>query len=201
MDYWQHWLAFVLRNSYFMLTVYHPWHGAHYGKQAPHIVNAIIEIPQGSRAKYEVDKETGLLKLDRVIYSSFHYPINYGFIPQTLGQDGDPLDILVFCSQSIQSLCLVEAKVIGNMQMIDQGQMDDKIIAVAAKDPSVNHITSVDELPPHFVAELRNYFEQYKVLENKKVVIDNFQEKEIAITVIDSAITYYKESFKSKEAR
>ena len=79
-----------------MLTVYHPWHGAHYGKNAPMTVNAIIEIPQGSRAKYEVDKETGLLKLDRVIYSSFHYPINYGFIPQTLGQDGDPLDILVF---------------------------------------------------------------------------------------------------------
>ena len=90
-----------------MLTVYHPWHGAHYGKNAPLAVNAIIEIPQGSRAKYEVDKETGLLKLDRVIYSSFHYPINYGFIPQTLGQDNDPLDILVFCSQSIQPLCRV----------------------------------------------------------------------------------------------
>ena len=181
-----------------MLTVYHPWHGATYGKQAPHIVNAIIEIPQGSRAKYEVDKETGLLKLDRVIYSSFHYPINYGFIPQTLGQDGDPLDILVFCSQSIQSLCLVEAKVIGNMQMIDQGQMDDKIIAVASKDPSVNHITSVNELPPHFIAELRNYFEQYKVLENKKVVIDNFQDKEIATKIIDDAIEFYKRNFKTR---
>lgn len=181
-----------------MLTVYHPWHGAHYGKQAPHIVNAVIEIPQGSRAKYEVDKETGLLKLDRVIYSSFHYPINYGFIPQTLGQDGDPLDILVFCSQPIQSLCLVEAKVIGNMQMIDQGQMDDKIIAVAAKDPSVNHLKSVEELPPHFIAELRNYFEQYKVLENKKVVIDNFQDKDIAINVIEDAIGFYKKTFKTK---
>lgn len=180
-----------------MLTVYHPWHGAHYGKQAPHIVNAIIEIPQGSRAKYEVDKDTGLLKLDRVIYSSFHYPINYGFIPQTLGQDGDPLDILVLCSQSIQSLCLVEAKVIGNMQMIDQGQMDDKIIAVASKDPSVNHIKSVDELPPHFIAELRNYFEQYKVLENKKVIIDNFQEKSVATRIIDDAIKLYRENFKS----
>ena len=178
-----------------MLTVYHPWHGAHYGDNAPLAVNAVIEISQGSRAKYEVDKPTGLLKLDRVIYSSFHYPINYGFIPQTLGQDGDPLDILVFCSQAIQPLCLVEANVIGNMQMIDQGQVDDKIIAVAAKDPSVNHIKSVKELPPHIIAELRNFFEQYKVLENKKVEIDEFQNKEAAYRVISEAIALYKTTF------
>src|SRR5438128_1723405 len=112
-------------------NVLHPWHGATYGKKAPQVVNAMIEIPQGSRTKYEIDKETGLLKLDRIIYSSFHYPVNYGFIPQTLGQDGDPLDILVLCSQSIQPLCLVQATVIGNMQMIDTGEKDDKIIAVA----------------------------------------------------------------------
>src|SRR6187401_1657263 len=99
------------------MFVLHPWHGAHYGDKSPATVNALIEIPQGSKCKYEIDKKTGLLKLDRVIYSSFHYPINYGFIPQTLGQDGDPLDILVFCSQPIQPLCLVEANVIGNMQM------------------------------------------------------------------------------------
>ena len=178
-----------------MKDVLHPWHGANYGDKAPGIVNAIIEIPQGSRAKYEVDKETGLLKLDRVIYSSFHYPINYGFIPQTLGQDGDPLDILVFCSQSIQSLCLVQANVIGNMQMIDQGQVDDKIIAVAAKDPSVNHIKRVEELPPHFIAELRNYFEQYKVLEDKVVSIDNFQDAATACKIINEAIDYYKQKF------
>jgi len=126
-----------------MLTVHHPWHGVSYGDGAPRIVNAIIEIPEGSRSKYEVDKTTGLLKLDRVIYSSFHYPINYGFIPRTLGQDNDPLDILVLCSQSIQPLCLVEATVIGNMQMIDQGASDDKIIAVASKDPSVNHYRNI----------------------------------------------------------
>ena len=178
------------------MYVLHPWHGAHYGEKSPQVVNAIIEIPQGSRAKYEVDKSTGLLKLDRVIYSSFHYPINYGFIPQTLGQDGDPLDILVFCSQSIQPLCLVEATVIGNMQMIDSGQVDDKIIAVASKDPSVYHIKSVDELPPHFINELRNYFEQYKVLENKKVEIDNFQEASTAYKIINEAIGFYKESFR-----
>lgn len=179
-----------------MLTVYHPWHGAHYGSKAPEVVNAVIEIPQGSRAKYEVDKDTGLLKLDRVIYSSFHYPVNYGFIPQTLGLDNDPLDVLVICSQTIHPLCLVEAKVIGNMQMIDQGQEDDKIITVAAKDPSVNHFQTVDELPPHFFAELKNYFEQYKVLENKKVIIDNFQDKETAMRIIADAINFYKETFK-----
>ncbi len=176
-------------------TVLHPWHGAGYGSKAPATVNALIEIPQGSRSKYEVDKETGLLKLDRVIYSSFQYPINYGFIPQTLGQDGDPLDILVLCSQSIQTLCLVEANIIGNMQMIDNGQVDDKIIAVAAKDPSVNHISRMEDLPQHFLLELRNFFEQYKVLENKKVEIDNFQDQLIAYRVIQDAINLYKETF------
>src|SRR5919199_882536 len=158
-----------------MKTVNHPWHGVHYGDGAPVEVNALVEIPQGSRAKYEIDKESGLLKLDRVIYSSFHYPVNYGFIPRTLGLDNDPLDILVLCSQTIQPLCLVEATVIGNMQMIDNGEMDDKIIAVATKDPSVNHIKSIEELPQHFINELKNYFEQYKVLENKQVQIENFQ--------------------------
>ena len=178
-----------------MLTVNHPWHGVHYGEHAPQNVNALIEIPQGSRAKYEVDKATGLLRLDRVIYSSFHYPVNYGFIPKTLGQDNDPLDILVLCSQSIQSLCLVEANIIGNMQMIDQGQVDDKIIAVASKDPSVNHYQNINDLPQHFLLELRNFFEQYKVLENKKVEIDNFQDKETAFRIINEAISFYKGSF------
>jgi len=179
-----------------MLTVNHPWHGVHYGDHAPQKVNALIEIPQGSRAKYEVDKATGLLLLDRVIYSSFHYPVNYGFIPQTLGQDSDPLDILVLCSQSIQSLCLVEATVIGNMQMIDSGQLDDKIIAVASKDPSVNHYNKIEDLPQHFLLELRNFFEQYKVLENKKVEIDNFQDKETAWGIITDAIDFYKDTYK-----
>ena len=178
-----------------MHTVKHPWHGAHYGDKAPASVNALIEIPQGSRSKYEVDKPTGLLRLDRVIYSSFQYPINYGFIPQTLGQDHDPLDILVLCSQPIQSLCLVEANVIGNMQMIDAGLVDDKIIAVAAKDPGVNYIKNIDALPEHFFAVLKNYFEQYKVLENKKVEINDFQNQDAAFTIINESIEFYKQTY------
>ena len=177
------------------MYVLHPWHGAHYGDKAPQIVNGLIEIPQGSRTKYEIDKTTGLLKLDRIIYSSFHYPVNYGFIPQTLGHDGDPLDILVMCSESIQPLCLVEATVIGNMQMIDTGVADDKIIAVATKDPGVNYIREITQLPEHFIAVLRNYFEQYKVLENKKVEIDDFQDKQAAYTIIEEAIALYKTKF------
>ena len=173
----------------------HPWHGAHYGEKSPQTVNALIEIPQGSRAKYEIDKKTGLLKLDRVIYSSFHYPVNYGFIPQTLGEDNDPLDILVICSESIQPLCLVEATIIGNMQMIDNGEKDDKIIAVASNDPGVNYYSDVQDLPKHFIAVLRNFFEQYKVLENKKVEIDEFQNKEDAYKVIQQAIEFYKTNF------
>lgn len=177
------------------MYVLHPWHGAHYGNKSPQIVNGLIEIPQGSRAKYEIDKTTGLLKLDRVIYSSFHYPVNYGFIPQTLGLDGDPLDILIICSESIRSLCLVQATVIGNMQMIDNGEEDDKIIAVATEDPGVNHYTDVNELPQHFKAVLKNYFENYKVLENKVVEIDEFQSKEIAYKIINDSIEFYKQKY------
>ena len=180
-----------------MITTHtlHPWHGAHFGTKAPQILNGIIEIPKGTQSKYEVDKPTGLLRLDRVMYSSFHYPINYGFIPQTLGQDGDPLDILVLCSESIQPLCLVECTIIGNMQMIDTGEQDDKIIALATNDPSVNHIKDISELPTHFMAVLKNFFEQYKVLQNKEVKIDEFQTKEQAYKVIEEAIEFYKTKF------
>jgi len=180
------------------MYVLHPWHGADNGDKTPEIVNALIEIPQGSRCKYEIDKKTGLLKLDRVFYSSFHYPVNYGFIPQTLGEDNDPLDILVMCSESIAPLCLVQATVIGNMQMIDSGEKDDKIIAVATKDPTVNHISDINELPPHFFAVLKNYFEQYKVLENKVVEIDEFQDRETAYKVINQSISFYKSKFPQK---
>lgn len=178
-----------------MHQVLHPWHGVEVGEDAPKIVNAIIEISQGSRAKYEIDKASGLLKLDRVIYSTFHYPVNYGFIPRTYGDDKDPLDILVLTSLPIQPLTLMEAKVIGVMQMIDGGDGDDKIISVAATDPSVNHYNNMEELPPHFFSELRHFFEEYKRLENKTVKVEEFQDKEKAHKIIMDAVKSYKENF------
>src|SRR6266498_3080295 len=178
-----------------MMTVLHPWHGLSPGEGAPRIVNAIIEIPQGSRAKYEIDKDTGLLKLDRVIYSSFYYPCNYGFIPQTYGDDKDPLDILVITSQPVQAMCLMQAKVIGVMQMIDSGDADDKIIAVAANDPSVNHYNNIEEIPPHFFDELRHFFEEYKTLENKTVSVEEFGDKAKALQIVEDAIKLYKDTF------
>lgn len=179
-----------------MITVSHPWHGVPTGDSAPAQVTAVIEIPQGSRAKYEIDKDSGLLKLDRIIYSSFYYPCNYGFIPQTYGDDRDPLDILVITSQPVQALCLMEAKVIGVMQMIDSGDADDKIIAVAANDPSVNHYSDIEELPAHFFNELRHFFEEYKKLENKMVVVEEFGNRESAYKIINDAIKFYKEQFR-----
>jgi inorganic pyrophosphatase len=179
------------------MNVLHPWHGISYGNQAPEIVNAVIEIPKGSKAKYEIDKPSGLLKLDRVIHSAFHYPINYGFIPKTYGGDKDPLDILVLSSVSIQPLCIVAAKIIGVMQMIDSGDADDKIIAVAATDPSVNYIENMSELPKHFFNELKQFFQEYKKLENKTVIVEDFQNKQTALSIINEAIDFYKKNFET----
>ncbi len=178
-----------------MMTVMHPWHGISYGEKAPRIVTAVIEISQGSRCKYEIDKESGLLKLDRVIYSSFYYPVNYGFIPQTYGDDKDPLDILVITSLPVQPLTLMEAKVIGVMQMVDGGDADDKIISVANNDPGVNHYNNIEELPRHFFEELRHFFEEYKRLERKTVIVEEFGDKAKALNVIGDAINLYKEKF------
>lgn len=175
--------------------VQHPWHGVDPGEHAPRIVNAVIEIPQGSRCKYEIDKPTGLLRLDRVIFSSFYYPVNYGFIPQSYGGDKDPLDILVITSLPVQPLTLMEAKVIGVMQMIDGGDPDDKIIAVANTDPGVNHYNNIEELPKHFFDELRHFFEEYKKLENKTVVVEDFGDKAKALLIVEESISFYKETF------
>lgn len=175
--------------------VLHPWHGVTPGEEAPRVVNAIIEIPQGSRCKYEIDKPSGLLKLDRVIFSSFYYPCNYGFIPQTYGDDKDPLDILVISSIPVDPLTLMEAKVLGVMQMIDGGEGDDKIIAVSANDPGVNHYSNIEELPKHFFDELRHFFEEYKKLENKTVKVDEFGDKSMALKIIEDAIQLYKKEF------
>jgi inorganic pyrophosphatase len=174
----------------------HPWHEAPVGVNAPEFVNGIIEISTGMRTKYEVDKETGLLKLDRILYSAVYYPANYGFIPQTLGEDKDPLDIMILCRESIQPLCLVPARVIGVMRMVDQGLADDKILAVAENDANTKHLKDISELAAHFKLELKEFFESYKKLENKIVTVPDFQGKETALQIITNAIKYYQTEFK-----
>lgn len=173
----------------------HPWHDVEVGDQSPEVVRGIIEIPKNHRAKYELDKDSGLLILDRVLYSSINYPANYGFIPKTYCDDGDPLDILVLSQIKIVPMCIVEAKVIGVMRMLDGGEMDDKIIAVAANDMSVNHFNDISELPPHHLKELRSFFEDYKKLENKTVVVEEFQNKEVALEVVNQSIIDYNKKF------
>jgi inorganic pyrophosphatase len=176
--------------------IQHPWHEVSAGKNPPEQVNGIIEIPRGSRAKYEIDKESGLIKLDRVIYASMYYPLNYGFIPQTLGEDGDPLDIVVLTQVSVVPLCLIPSKVIGVMQMIDRGEADEKIIAVAEEDPRVSGISDVNDLPPHLISELRHFFENYKTLENKKVVINDFLPRDEAFKVIAASLNNYQKKIR-----
>ena len=179
--------------------LFNPWHAVGIGSDTPRTVNALIEIPKGSRAKYELDKKTGLLRLDRVLYSSVHYPANYGFIPRTLGKDHDPLDILVLSQVAVQPLCIVRAKVIGVMRMVDSGEGDDKIIAVAADDMSVNHVDAMDQLPEHFHLELRHFFEEYKRLERKTVLVDEFQGIEVAHEIIATAVADYGAEFGDSE--
>ena len=174
---------------------FNPWHDVARGDDAPKVVNGIIEIPKGSKAKYELDKASGLLKLDRVLFSAVHYPAAYGFIPQTYCDDKDPLDILVLCSVDIVPMCLVEAKVIGVMQMIDGDEEDDKIIAVAAHDISVNHFNDIADLPPHTLNEMQRFFEDYKALEHKHVTVERFMGREEAYRIIEDSITLYHETF------
>ena len=174
------------------------WHDVHYGKNAPEIVTAIIEIPNKSRVKYEIDKDTGLLSLDRVLFSSMHYPANYGFIPQTLGDDNDPVDILVLSYADMPSLTLANARPIGVMHMIDGGEGDDKIIAIASDDITVNHIQSIDDLPKSLLAEIEYFFARYKDLEKKSVQINGYSDKTAAQKIISAGIKNYNQKFISQ---
>ena len=169
----------------------HPWHDVEIGEQAPKIVTAVIEVPKGSKAKYELDKDSGLIRLDRVLFSSVHYPANYGFIPRTLCDDRDPLDILVLGQEAAVPLCLIRAKPIGVMKMVDQGEGDDKIIAVHVDDPEYTEYTSLEELPAHRMKEMQRFFEDYKALEHKSVTVEKFLGPEEAQKTILAAMELY----------
>ena len=169
----------------------HPWHDVDPGPEAPALVRAIIEIPRGSKVKYELDKESGLIRVDRILFSSVHYPANYGFIPRTYCEDHDPLDILVLGQEDVAPLTIMRARPIGVMKMSDQGEEDDKIVAVHADDPEFVHYTSIRELPPHRIAELRRFFEDYKALEQKSVIVDEFLDRKEAVEAVREALQLY----------
>nr|GLL49162.1 soluble inorganic pyrophosphatase PPA1 isoform X1 [Ipomoea trifida] len=162
----------------------HPWHDLEIGSDAPSIVNVVIEITKGSKVKYELDKKTGLIMVDRILYSSVVYPHNYGFIPRTLCEDNDPMDVLVLMQEPVVPGCFLRARAIGLMPMIDQGEKDDKIIAVCADDPEYRHYTDISQLPPHRLAEIRRFFEDYKKNENKMVAVNEFLPPDTAVKAI-----------------
>src|SRR5438874_2075622 len=169
----------------------HAWHDVTPGQNLPKEFAAVIEIPMGSSVKYELDKETGLLKLDRILYSAVYYPANYGFIPQTLAEDDDPLDVLVLCQEAVAPLTLVGARAIGLMTMLDSGKKDHKILAVAVDDPEYEHFREANELPAHRLTMLRRFFQDYKQLEGKAVEVDEIQPAAATRTVIEDALARY----------
>ena len=173
----------------------HPWHGVSAGRDAPEIVTAVIEVPKGSQTKYELDKLSGLLKVDRILYSAVHYPANYGFIPRTYGDDGDPLDVLLICAEPLEPMSLVRAYPIGVIKMMDNGRNDEKIIAIPFNDPNYNHYKTIDELPKHLFDEMCHFFTVYKNLEHKDTVVDEVSTREEALRIIQKAINHYKDCF------
>ena len=169
----------------------HPWHDVTPGEDMPQEFNTIIEIPFGSSVKYELDKISGLIKLDRVLYSAVYSPANYGFVPQTLAEDDDPLDVLVLCQETVVPLTLIHARTIGLMTMIDAGKKDHKIIAVATEDPEFNSYREASEMPGHRLTMLRRFFQDYKQLEGKAVEVDEIQPAKEAYPIIEDALARY----------
>jgi inorganic pyrophosphatase len=173
----------------------HPWHDVPVGDAVPDEFTTLIEIPKGSKVKYELDKETGLLKVDRILYSSVIYPANYGFIPRTLGDDGDPLDVLVLMQEPVYPLSLLRARPIGMMHMVDEGENDEKIICVPLDDPEYQVYEHHGELPEHRLSELKRFFQDYKVLEGKEVDVGEFSDPDEAKDAVRHAMRLYEERF------
>lgn len=171
------------------------WHDMDSARINPEDFMCVIEIPKGSKAKYELDKQSGLLKLDRILYTSTHYPANYGFIPRTYADDLDPLDVLVLCSEQIYPLTLVRCYPIGYITMLDNGRNDYKVIAIPFDDPTYNGYKDIKELPSHIFEEMTHFFSVYKSLENKETVVDEVRGKDEAVQIIKEAIESYKEKF------
>jgi inorganic pyrophosphatase len=179
----------------------HPWHDVSVGPDAPAEFQCIVEIPKGSKVKYEMDKTTGLVRVDRVLYSSVIYPANYGFIPQTLGDDHDPLDVLVLMQEQVVPMSILRVRPIGMMTMIDQGDNDEKIICIHLDDPEYQHFTHIDELPPHRIEELRRFFEDYKKLEKKEVLVQDFLGPEEAMKAVKHCMGLYEKLFSGMTSR
>ncbi len=175
------------------------WHDIKKDRIKPNDFMAVIEISKGSNMKYELDKETGLLKLDRVLFTATHYPMNYGFIPRTYGDDKDPLDVLVLCSEAIQPMTLVRCYPIGVMKMTDGGMGDEKIIAIPYGDPTYMGYTDIKQLPAHIFEELRHFFSIYKHLEQKETVVNDLGGPKEAIAIIEECIDNYKRKFEVRK--
>ena len=171
------------------------WHDISPERIKPEDFVCVVEITKGSRKKYELDKETGLIMLDRILYTATHYPANYGFIPRTYGDDSDPLDVLIICSEPLEPLTLVRAYPIGVLSMIDNGHSDEKIIAIPFDDPNYNMHKDIKDLPSHIFDEMRHFFTVYKMLENKETAVDKVDGKEEARRIIADCIDNYNEVF------
>ncbi len=171
------------------------WHDISPKRITPEDFVAVVEISKGSKKKYELDKETGFIILDRILYTSTHYPANYGFIPRTYGDDGDPLDVLILCSEDLEPLALVRAYPIGMISMIDNGRNDEKIIAIPAGDPTYNQYTDISQLPFHVFEEMKHFFSVYKNLENKETAVNEISGRDEAVRIVKEAIERYVENF------
>ncbi|HEY8164306.1 MAG TPA: inorganic diphosphatase [Gemmatimonadaceae bacterium] len=172
-----------------------PWHDLPVGEQPPERVTAVIEIPRGSRNKYELDKKSGQFRLDRVLFSAVHYPGDYGLIPRTLHEDGDPLDILVSINEPTFPGCQIDCRPLGVLKLLDRGEPDDKIIAVPFHDPFYSDFFDIADLPQHYLKEVEHFFHIYKDLEGRRVETVGWEKSEVALTVINDSIVRYQEKY------